>query len=49
VCPEERENIRIELPVEGNAVEARRIDADLRQFPRQRRRTGRQEREVPGV
>jgi hypothetical protein len=27
MCPQERQHIGIELPVEGNAVEARRIDA----------------------
>jgi hypothetical protein len=49
VCPKEYEHIRVELPVEGNAVEAVRIDAYLRNFLRQRGRTGRQEREVRGV
>jgi len=49
VCPKEYEHIRVELPVEGNAVEAVGIDAYLRDFLRQRGRTGRQEREVPGV
>jgi hypothetical protein len=47
VCPEEREHIRIELFVEGAAVKARRIRADLGPIPRQCRRTGYQEREVP--
>jgi hypothetical protein len=49
VCPKEYEHIRVELPVEGNPVEAVGIDAYLRDFLRQRGRTGRQEREVPGV
>jgi hypothetical protein len=49
VCPEEYQHIRVELPMEGDAVEARCIDAYLRNFLCQRGRTGRQEREVPGV
>jgi hypothetical protein len=49
VCPKEYEHIRVELAVEGNAVEAVRIDAYQRNVLRQRGRTGRQEREVPGV
>jgi hypothetical protein len=32
VCPKEYEHIRVELPVEGNAVEAVRIDAYQRNF-----------------
>jgi len=36
VCPKEYEHICVELPVEGNAVEAVRIDAYQRNFLRQR-------------
>ncbi len=49
LCLKEREHIRVELPVERDAVEARRIGANLRNRLRQRGRAGRQEREMHGV
>jgi hypothetical protein len=45
----EGQHIRIELPMEGGAVETRRIRADFGRLRRQLRRTKRQKGEMPGV